>query len=149
MSKSTTSILNDLIEVLKDGQEGFRSAAEAIEDPTLKSMLSDASLQRSKFSGELQQLVQQLGEEPEKTSSVASALHRGWINLRTALQGGDSYAIFAECERGEDSAVANYKEALDADLPADVRSVVAEQYTTVKATHDKVRDTRDMLKAAK
>ncbi len=148
MSKSTVSLLNDLTEVLKDGQEGFRAASEAIEDPALKTMLSDASLQRSRFSGELQQLVRDLGEEPEKTSSVSSALHRGWINLRASLQGGDAHAIFAECERGEDSAVANYKEALEAELPANVRSVIERQYTTVKATHDKVRDLRDSLKAA-
>ncbi len=148
MSKSTTSVLNDLIEVLKDGQEGFRAAAEAIDDTAHKSMLSDASLQRSRFSGELQQLVQGLGEEPEKTSSISSALHRGWINLRTSIQGGDAHAVFAECERGEDSAVANYKDALEAELPANVRSVVETQYVAVKATHDKVRTLRDALKAA-
>jgi len=46
---------------------------------------------------------------------------RGWINLKAALTSKDEHAILAECERGEDSAVAEYKKAMAATgLPADV-----------------------------
>ena len=54
---SNTSILNNIIETLKDGQEGFRAASEDVKSPDLKSLFSEYSLQRSAFAGELQSLV--------------------------------------------------------------------------------------------
>ncbi len=146
---NTISILNDLIETLKDGQEGFRAAAEDVESSDLKSLFSEYSLQRSKFAGQLQELARSLGEkDPETQSSVAGALHRGWINLKAALSSKDEHAILAECERGEDSAVAAYKTALEAaDLPGNVVETVRAQFVEVKAAHDRIRNLRDALAA--
>src|SRR5215217_4591780 len=47
-------IIDNLIETLKDGQEGFKQAAEAVKDTQLKSLFEEYSLQRSRFAGELQ-----------------------------------------------------------------------------------------------
>ena len=146
---NTTSILNDLIETLKDGQEGFRVAAEDAESHDLKTLFSEYSLQRSQFAGELQSLARSLGEnEPETVGSVSGALHRGWINLKAALTSKDEHAILAECERGEDSAVAEYTKALaEEGLPGHVTATLQTQYKAVKAAHDRVRDLRDALVA--
>ncbi|MEA3208034.1 MAG: hypothetical protein QOE70_1091 [Chthoniobacter sp.] len=141
---SLASVLNSLIETCKDGQEGFRNAAENVKDADLKSLFSELSMQRRQFITELQVLVRGLGEETEKTGSVAGALHRGWIDLKAALTSGDEHAILAECERGEDSAVAEYRDALaHGDLPANVRGVLRQQSMAVQAAHDRVRDLRD------
>lgn len=140
----TISILNQLIETLKDGQYGFHVAAHDVKTPELKSLFEKFSLQRSQFVGELQQEAVRLGEkEPEETSSAAGVLHRGWINLKSALAGGDEHAILSECERGEDSAVSTFQEALENDLPENIRDIVDRQYQAVKAVHDQVRDLRD------
>ncbi len=143
------SLLNDLIETLKDGQSGFKAAADDIDSHELRTLFHGFILQRSKFSGELQALAQSLGEsDPQATGSVSGALHRGWIDLKAALTSKDEHAILAECERGEDSAVAHYREALDSqDLPANVREVIANQFVEIKAAHDQVRDLRDAVVA--
>ena len=65
---NTTSILNDLIETLKDGQQGFREAAEDVQSHDLKTLFSEYSLQRSQFAGELQSLAHSLG--------VANGVHQ-------------------------------------------------------------------------
>lgn len=148
-TKETISTLNSLIETLKDGQEGFRQASEAVKDSQMKSLFSELSLQRSKFAGELQNHVIQLGEsEPEKTSSTAGALHRAWINMKSAITSQDDHAILSECERGEDSAVAEYKKAMEDDsrLSSPIRETVSRQYTAVKAAHDQVKALRDASK---
>lgn len=148
-NKEVISTLNSLIETLKDGQEGFRQASEAVNDSSLKSLFSELSLQRSKFAGELQNQVVQLGEsEPETSASTSGSLHRAWINLKSAVTNRDDHAILAECERGEDSAVAEYKKASEAELPADVRSIVSRQSTEVTAAHDKIRALRDARKSS-
>lgn len=147
-NKEAISTLNSLIETLKDGQEGFKQAAEAVKDSQLKTTLNELSLQRSKFAGELQSAVISLGEsEPEKTSSTAGALHRAWINMKSAITSQDDHAILAECERGEDSAVAEYRKAMEnGNLIAPARDTVSRQYTDIKAAHDKVKALRDARK---
>jgi uncharacterized protein (TIGR02284 family) len=140
----TISVLNSLIETLKDGQHGFRVAADDVQNSDLKSVFQKYSLQRSQFAGELQSEAVKLGEaEPEETSSSAGVLHRAWINLKSALAGGDEHSVLAECERGEDSAVSEYQEALEKDLPQNIRDIVERQYREVKAAHDAVRALRD------
>jgi uncharacterized protein (TIGR02284 family) len=137
------STLNDLIETCKDGQEGFRQAADGVERSDLKSLFFEFSQQRAHFAGELQSLVQSLGGDPETSGSTAGALHRGWINLKSAVTGKDEKAILNECERGEDSAKKAYKDALEEPLPANIMEVVQNQYSSILQAHDRVKMLRD------
>jgi uncharacterized protein (TIGR02284 family) len=142
--KEIISTLNNLIETLKDGQEGFKQSASGVDDPQLKTMFDTLSLQRSRFAGELQNEIVNLGEpDPEDSSSTTGAMHRAWINVKSAVTNRDRHAILAEAERGEDTAVAAYKDALEHDLPAPIRDIVSRQSAEVKAAHDKVRNLRD------
>ena len=138
------STLNNLIETCKDGQEGFQQAAEGVQRSDLKSFFYECSQQRAQFAGELQSLVRELGGEPETTSSTLGSLHRGWINLKSAITGQDDNAILNECERGEDSAKDNYKAALESNLPANVSDIVQRQYEAVKTAHDQVKTLRNV-----
>jgi uncharacterized protein (TIGR02284 family) len=132
--------LNNLIETCKDGQDGFRTAAEGVSRPDLKTLFNTFSQQRAQFGAELQNEVLRLGGDPEKTGSVAASLHRGWIDIKSAVTGKDDNAVISECERGEDSAVKNYEEAArDENLPANLREIVQRQYAAVKEAHDRIR----------
>ena len=147
--KEIISTINGLIETLKDGQEGFKQAAEAVKDSNLKSLFNEYSLQRARFAGELQQQAQQLGEgEPEESSSVAGAMHRTWIDLKSVLTSGDDHAILAECERGEDSAVKEYKEAMEEGVASPVNEIISRQYSEVKSAHDRIKGLRDAAKTS-
>lgn len=135
------SVLNSLIETCKDGQNGFQTAADGIKRSEFKSLFYQYSQQRAQFAGELQQEVRRLGGDPEQAGSVAATLHRGWMNIKSAVTGEDENAVLAEAERGEDSAVASYRDALaDQNLPADVRDIVERQYAQVQEAHDRVRN---------
>lgn len=143
-NKEIISTLNSLIETLKDGQEGFKQSASGVDDSQLKTTFDTLSLQRSKFAGELQNEVVKLGEpDPEDSSSTTGAMHRAWINVKSAVMNRDRHAILAEAERGEDSAVAAYKSAMEKELPAPIRDIVSRQQTEVKSAHDKIRALRD------
>lgn len=133
------STLNNLIETCKDGQDGFRTAAEGIKNSQLTTLFNSYSQQRAQFAAELQSEVRRLGGEPEGTGSTAAVLHRGWINIKSAVTGEDEAAVISECERGEDAAVEAYEEALETDLPNDVKSIVSRQFSQVKEAHDRIR----------
>ncbi len=133
------STLNNLVETCKDGQNGFRTAAEAIKNSELTTLFNTYSQQRARFAAELQDEVLRLGGDPEETGSTAAALHRGWMNIKSAVTGEDDGAVISECERGEDSAVEAYEEALETDLPNDVKVIVSRQFSQVKEAHDRIR----------
>jgi len=133
------STLNNLIETCKDGQNGFQTAADGVKNTELKTLFNTYAQQRAKFAGDLQSEVRRLGGDPEKSGSVAATLHRGWINIKSTVTGEDESAVLAECERGEDSAVSNYQDALAANLPANVQDVVQRQLTQIKDAHDRIR----------
>jgi uncharacterized protein (TIGR02284 family) len=146
MANTTSDIrstLNGLIETLKDGEEGFRTSADKLQDPALRAHFHSFASQRASFAIALQGEVARIGGEPETKGSTAASLHRGWIDLKSSVVGNSDHSILEEAERGEDSAVKNYRDALSKDLPADIRSVIDGQYRDVLATHNTVKALRD------
>ncbi|MGA2717285.1 MAG: PA2169 family four-helix-bundle protein [Bryobacteraceae bacterium] len=145
------STLNDLIETCKDSEKGYRTAAENVKDPQTRSLFLNYARQRAEFASELQTEIAQIGGEPAKSGSPAGAIHRVWVDLKSALVGNHDHAILEEAERSEDAIVKNYREALSKlseDLPADLRGVVEMQYRVIERTHGSVRSLRDSSRKA-
>jgi len=133
------STLNQLIQTCKDGENGFKTAAESVDDPNLQHLLESYSQQRSEFAAELGAEVGRLHQASAKAGHVAAALHRGWMDIKSLATGRDEAAIIAECERGEDVAVKAYEQGLGSRLPADLRALVERQFLKVKEAHDQIR----------
>ncbi|MEP6925069.1 MAG: PA2169 family four-helix-bundle protein [Pyrinomonadaceae bacterium] len=147
-ANNAISTLNNLIQTCKDGENGFNEAAQGVSSADLKDVFMRYSQQRSQFAGELQEAVSKIGGDPETSGSIAASLHRGWIDIKSVVTGQDEGAILSECERGEDSAVEAYQNALKEALPSEVNSIVERQYTQVKEAHDRIKGLRNMSNSA-
>ncbi len=133
------SILEKLIETCRDGQAGYREAADHIQDSELKGYLNEQSVERAQFAGQLESEVQRLGEmEPRDRGSAGAALHRAWIDLRSSLGGGDQ-AILAAVEQGEEVARRAYEDALQKNLPEHISGVVRNQAQSIFAACDHIK----------
>ena len=137
------STLNSLIETCKDGDLGFRTAAEGLRSPETKALFLEYARQRASMAADLQAEVRSLGGDPEKSGSMSGSLHRGWLDIKAAITGKDDHAILAEAERGEDVAKAAYESALKATLPSTAQTLVQRQAGMVRQAHDHVRALRD------
>jgi uncharacterized protein (TIGR02284 family) len=137
--KDVRSRVNYLIQACKDGQQGFVDAAHHVKDSNLKALFLELSQQRSMFAGELQQEETRLGGDPEKTGTTRGALHRGWIDFQAKITGQSDRAVIKEVERGEEAAVNAYHDAMEAELPGDIRTVVARQFKAVLESHARMR----------
>ena len=147
-NKAVVSVLNDLIETCKDGANGFRTAAAAVQHADAKALFTSRVPTIEGAAAELQAQVRRLGGDAETTGSVAAAVHRGWIGLKSAVTGKDDAAIVTECERGEQLAVKNYEDALKKDLPAEVRAIVERQYRGAVQNLERGRALGDVKGAA-
>ena len=143
------SVLNNLIETVKDGELGFKTAAEGLKSVDTKSKFVEFSRQRSEMVRELQSEVRRLGGDPEKSGSVSGSLHRGWLDIKSVITGKDDHAIVAEAERGEDVAKSAFESALKETLPGTAQTLVQQQAAKVRQAHDFVRDLRDREKVTR
>ena len=150
LNKEASSILNDLIETSKDGQEGFKSCAEDIKHPELKALFAKRSADCAAAAAELQAQVRALGGDPETSTSVAGDLHRRWVDVKSVFTGKDEEAVLNEAERGEDHALKAYKEALEKISKHNlvgIRDLVERQYHGVQRNHDQVKALRNQARA--
>lgn len=147
--ENAISTLNNLIETCKDGEQGFKTAAEGLTAPDIKSQFLQYSRERAQMTSELQAEVRRLGGDPERSGSMAGALHRGWLDIKSVVTGKDDYAILAEAERGEDVAKNAYESALQEPLPASAQILVQQQAAKIRQAHDDVRTLRDREKVTR
>lgn len=143
MSEASGQI-NRLIEVCKDSAAGFREAAKHLEKPEYRDMFVQIADERERFANELQALVASIGGQPQTQGTARAAVHRVWMNLRSAISAATTKAILDEAERGEAIAVNVYEEVSKAALTPQAREVVKRQFTAVKQAHDRVKALRDI-----
>jgi uncharacterized protein (TIGR02284 family) len=143
LTKEYVSVVNDVIEICKDAEKGFHGAADAVKDPTLKSLFEEYSTQRAQFASELQSAVRRMGGNPETPSGVAGKLHSGWMAVKGAFTGHSEHEILEETERGEDLSLKTYREALSKEMPETLRSIVEKQYQEIQQAHKRIRTLRD------
>jgi uncharacterized protein (TIGR02284 family) len=141
--------LEDLIEICRDGQNGYREASEHAKNPALKSLLDEVSLERAKFAGDLEnEVVRQGRSDVDRTGTALGKLHRGWTTLKAALGGGDD-SILASMEEGDRYAKEYYDKYIqDNRLPNDILGIIRNQAQAIVGTLDRIRALRRHQKAA-
>jgi uncharacterized protein (TIGR02284 family) len=144
--ETTVDKLNDLIEVSKDGERGFRASAERVSDPETRQSLLRHAAECADAATELRALALPLGGPVANGGSAAGALHRGWIALKGALAGYSDLQILEEVERGEDVALQRYAQALQADLLVEVRAVIQRQFAGLQRNHAQIRTLRELAR---
>lgn len=123
--------LHKLMQVCEDGAKGYRNAADNIDHSDIKSLLYKIAAERTKFIGELQDDVRQLGGEPERVGSITGTLHRIFTNFRAAVSGLENKTVLKECERGETAAIAAYEKMLQTDLPDFIKQRLSAQHESI------------------
>lgn len=137
-------VLNTLLAICHDSQQGYEVAATDVADPELGRLLGEFGAQRMKFTDELSARIKVLRSEPRKTGTAVGAIHRAWLDLKAANARPQAHEILAECERAEDVATAAYRDALKTpDLDDITLKLIQAQYEQVQLAHDRVRDLRD------
>ena len=143
MNKETIALLNNLVETCKDGEQGFKTAAEGLTSPNLKAKFLEYSRERGQICSDLQAEVARLGGTPEQSGSIGGTVHRGWLDLKSAITGKDDHAIVVEAERGEDVAKNAFESALKEVEPGTTQALLQRLSMKVRQAHDDVRGIRD------
>ena len=140
--------LNSLIATTIDSVDGYRSSAEAIDNPRFGDLFTERASERSSVAEQLRAEVRRLGGNPEDDGTILAAGHRVFLNLKSAVVAQDDKAIINEVERGEDHIKAKFDEALkDDSLAPTTRSLVQTAYGSVRAGHDEMSALKHSMEA--
>lgn len=132
--------LNELITKNYDAEEGYKKAADLVEDAQLKSFFRDQAKNRYDFGHSLKDEIKMVGGEVKKGTSVTGDLHRTWMSIKDAFSGNDEKAMLEEVIRGEKASVEEYRDILkDTELAPTTKELLTKQVDSVQGALAKAR----------
>lgn len=138
-SSGDVKVLNTLIATLLDSIEGYEKSAEEVQNQRFAQLFKERARERREVLNKLQAAVVQAGGSPEDEASTLGAMHRMFVDLKSAVTGRDDEAIIKEVERGEDYLKEKFETAMrNSDLSAHAQAAVNAAWTSVKAGHDQM-----------
>ncbi|AMQ00812.1 Aldehyde dehydrogenase [Pedobacter cryoconitis] len=145
-TKVNPETLNDLIQINNDRIAGYEKAIQELspEDSDLKDLFVKMVAESHKNKLALASAVQGTGTEMETGTTTSGKIYRAWMDVKAVFTGHDRKTILNNCEAGEDAAQRAYKSALEEEgLSADTRSLITEQKSELRASHDQIKGLRD------
>lgn len=146
LTKEQTDTLNDLMRINNDRMAGYERAIDYLNDGNteLKALLSDCIDQSLEFKMQLKELLHNADEQVEDGMTLGGKIYHAWMDVKAAFTGGGPKEVLEDCEAGEDAAQGAYDDALDGYLPEEVRTILVEQRDKLKASHNIIKNLRDI-----
>ena len=130
--------LYDLIETCRDGEGGFRHAAQHVESRGARSLFESCARQAAQFADELRAEVRQLGGNPARRNMFDDLAQPGWMAISDKAAGEDETASVTECVCGVEALERAYDRALETGLPRAVRSRIERQRGQVREVSERI-----------
>ncbi len=124
--------LNHLVRINKDAEAGFRTAAENVRNTEIETLLDGYAKQHAKFAAELQTETERLGGSASDSGTVGGAIHRGWMDVKSALSGHSVEGMLTACESGEESAESAYLDAIDTNPTGQTKALIEKHRTQIQ-----------------
>jgi uncharacterized protein (TIGR02284 family) len=133
------STLDDLIQRLRDEQEGFRELGHRLLNERAKRFFLEETQVRAEYAAELENELHRMGVHDVNVSLSRSMKPRlFWAGFKSKIAEGD-HALLAAAQEGEDDARKAYAEALRNDLPLPLREILDHQQAHILRTHEDVK----------
>ncbi|QGY47690.1 PA2169 family four-helix-bundle protein [Maribellus comscasis] len=133
--KDVKNDIQEIIDICKDGAEGYETAANNIEYSDVKTLFLRLSQQRKLFIEEIKNEALKMGMELDTSGTIKGFFHRIWLATKATFSSATNEKVIEESMTGEKAAVETYDKVLaDSELPAYLREILAEQQRLVKVT---------------
>src|SRR5271170_2577506 len=109
--KTQVDTLSTVIDILKDGEQGFDLIGQDLKDENLKASFLAESQRRAAFRQTLEEALHQIGvAETTESGTVIGAIHRSWGDIKAKL-GGSDHTLLDTAVQGEEAVVQAYRMA--------------------------------------
>lgn len=133
------STLKDLIEILRDSQQGYKELGHRLQNADAKRFFLEETQRRAEYAAELENELHRIGVHDVKvTASHTGKARLLWGEMQASLSGGQK-ALFSTAERGDEIATKAYVDALKEDLPLPLREMLDRQNAHIQRAQNKVK----------
>jgi uncharacterized protein (TIGR02284 family) len=141
---SQSNVLNELIEITRDGEHFYRHAAAEVQDQRLKAVFHDMAEAKTRVLQALALKVAEEREHPAEGGTFSGALRQLYADTKARLSRDSDAAYVAELESTEDRLLKAFEEALQEAAPEE-RALLEAEMPTVRACHDRMRELKRSL----
>jgi uncharacterized protein (TIGR02284 family) len=134
-------MLNELIGVCRDANQGFSQAASEVKNPLFRRLFREKAMERFHFLYNLCDSAAKSGLQPSKEGTFAGKLHRSWFNFRHLLNPREDSVVLKECKRGEEHGLSVYQDVFEKNLLPKMRPELEEQFVKMIEMRDFLRNT--------
>jgi uncharacterized protein (TIGR02284 family) len=128
-----SEVLNHLLARAFDAKEGYAVASEHCENKALSDWFKANADQRETFRMMLEKHLGDLDVDPTDHASALGKFHQAFMKLRAAVSSENDAILIAECLRGENQALEDYREAMkNTTLRRDAAKAIGDQAEYVK-----------------
>ncbi|BEP38876.1 hypothetical protein GmRootV59_62800 (plasmid) [Variovorax sp. V59] len=145
--EQAVDVLSELLEHARDGEHGFRTCAREV--PSASSLRQSFNRRASQYHeacDDLERMIRRHGGSPIECGTTGATIHRGWVRVKGAIGANSELSLLDDCERSEEAAVALYREAMQRNLPPDVRDLVERQAASAQQSQDQLRVLRGEIR---
>jgi uncharacterized protein (TIGR02284 family) len=137
------STLKDLIEILRDGQQGFKELGHRLQDAAAKRIFLEETQRRAEYAAELENELHRMGVHDVNVSpSHSGKVRLLWGEVQASLAGGQK-ALLSTAMRGDEIAGKAYADALKEDLPLPLREMLDRQLAHIERVQEKIKTLHD------
>ena len=145
LKDETVDGLKKIVKMNIDASKGYSDAADSLDDTAIETAFHDASARRSRLAADLQTALAMSDEDVPDGGTALGAFHRSWMNVRSALNGGDTEVILTEAARGESSLVDAYEDVLVDTAGSPLNATLQQQLVEVKSTRDSIESLKSSV----
>jgi uncharacterized protein (TIGR02284 family) len=146
-TQEEAALLNDLLQMNLDSQNGYETAAEALENQEYAIRFRQFAQERKENADELTHLLRTHGHQASKSGTLSGLFHQGWLNLEALLASGDG-VLLAECERVDALILAAYQNVMGKPGDAEVTKLLRRQFTVIRDARNYNKNLHDALQQA-
>ena len=147
MTSSTSATLNDLIQVLNDGEAFYADAASKPELSAYRSLFQRMARTKQSIANDLKTQVASHGEKPSKSGTVFGTLRAKYTELRANFGHDQAKVYVAQLEQAEDAILESFESHLKDTDNAEVRAIITRYMPEVLSAHNEMRDLKVRLAA--
>ena len=137
-ARQSTQLLNELIEVARDGERFYIDAASKVGNTELKGLFRQMAEVRQQLIDALGDQVLSRGEVPSGGTTLAGTLRQAYADAMAAFRDDDPVYV-SELEEAEDRLLDHYRKALNEAPAGEVKSVLKRHLPTVEAAHSRMK----------
>jgi uncharacterized protein (TIGR02284 family) len=138
MTSKTSSTLNELIQLLHDGETFYNDAAQKVGMP-YRDLFQRMARIKVAIASELAVHVTGHGDTPSESGTVMGKLRKSYADLRASIGKNPEKVYVAQLEETEDRILEAFRSHLkDSDI-TEVRNILTRHLPEVQKTHDEMR----------